>query len=74
MSLVATGSSPYHAPDLPFDNPRVYDWDTVLDLSEIPPFLAGSAVRVIGCDYACLVAGLGVKVALVEGKTWLVQL
>ncbi len=66
--LVATGSSPHHPPDLPFDDPRVYDSDTVLDLSAIPPSLAVIGGGVIGCEYACLFAALGVKVTLVDGK------
>ena len=66
--LVATGSSPYHPPGLPFDDPRVYDSDTVLELSEIPHSLAVLGGGVIGCEYACLFAALGVKVTLVEGK------
>ncbi len=66
--LIATGSSPYHPPELPFDDPRVYDSDTVLDLSEIPPSLAVVGGGVIGCEYACLFAALGVKVTLVDGK------
>ena len=66
--LVATGSSPYRPPELPFDDARVYDSDTVLDLSEIPPSLVVIGGGVIGCEYACLFAALGVKVTLVEGK------
>jgi NAD(P) transhydrogenase len=66
--LIATGSSPYHPPELPFDDPRAYDSDTVLDLSAIPPSLAVIGGGVIGCEYACLFAALGVKVTLVDGK------
>lgn len=66
--LVATGSSPYHPPELPFEDPRVYDSDTILELTEIPPSLAVVGGGVIGCEYACLFAALGVKVTLVDGK------
>jgi NAD(P) transhydrogenase len=66
--LIATGSSPYHPPELPFDDSRVYDSDTVLELTEIPASLAVIGAGVIGCEYACLFAALGVKVTLVDGK------
>lgn len=66
--LVATGSFPYHPPQFPFNDPRVYDSDTVLDLAEIPSSLAVIGGGVIGCEYACIFAALGVNVTLVESK------
>ena len=66
--LVATGSSPYHPPQFPFDDHRVYDSDTILALTEIPPSLVVIGAGVIGCEYACLFAALGVKVTLVDGR------
>ena len=71
--LVATGSSPYHPPQFPFDDHRVYDSDTILELAEIPPSLAVIGGGVIGCEYACLFAALGVKVTLVDGKDTLLS-
>ena len=66
--LIATGSSPHRSATIPFDDPRVYDSDTILQLSEIPPSMAVIGGGVIGCEYACMFAALGIRVTLVEGR------
>ena len=70
--LVATGSYPYRPSELfPFTNPRVYDSDTILSLYEIPDSLLVVGGGVIGCEYACMFAALGVRVTVVEKRTGL---
>jgi NAD(P) transhydrogenase len=73
VALVATGSTPYRDPMFPFDAPGVYDSDTILTLTSIPNtlFIAGGGV--IGCEYACLFAALGVKVTLVDSHARLLE-
>jgi NAD(P) transhydrogenase len=66
--LVATGSSPYRPPGVPFDDPDVEDSDTILDLDRIPGTLAVIGGGVIGCEYACLFAALGTRITIVEGR------
>ena len=66
--LVATGSSPYRPPGVPFSDPDVEDSDTILDLDRIPDALAVIGGGVIGCEYACLFAALGTKITIVEGR------
>ena len=67
--LIATGSYPYRPKELfPFTNPRVYDSDTNLSLYEIPASLLVVGGGVIGCEYACMFAALGVKVTVVEKR------
>jgi NAD(P) transhydrogenase len=66
--LIATGSKPFRPPNLPFDDPRVYDSDSILSLREIPATMLVAGGGVIGCEYACMFAALGVKVSLVEGR------
>ena len=34
--LIATGSSPYHPPAIPFDSVRIYDSDSILQMPFIP--------------------------------------
>jgi NAD(P) transhydrogenase len=65
---VATGSTPYRPPGIPFDDPRVFDSDEIVDLTSIPSSLVISGGGVIGCEYACLFAALGVEVTLVERR------
>src|SRR5689334_4171482 len=66
--LIATGSSPFRPPGVPFDDPDVEDSDTILDLDRIPLSLAVIGGGVIGCEYACLFAALGTKITVIEGR------
>lgn len=66
--LIATGSHPHHPPNLPFHDARVYDSDTILNLHDIPPTMLVAGGGVIGCEYACMFAALGIKVSLIEGR------
>ena len=66
--LIATGSHPYHPPNIPFYDARVYDSDTILNLHNIPRTLLVAGGGVIGCEYACMFAALGIEVSLVEGR------
>lgn len=66
--LIATGSSPHRPPIYPFEDDRIHDSDELLDLPEIPESLAVIGGGVIGSEYACTFAALGIKVTLVEQK------
>jgi len=66
--LVATGSSPYRPPIFPFHDPRVLDSDTILTLRDMPATMLVCGGGVIGCEYACMFAALGVKVTLIEQR------
>jgi NAD(P) transhydrogenase len=65
VALIATGSRPFHPPDIPFDDRDVHDSTTVLDIDR--PF---SSIVVVGggavaCEYASVFTALGIDVALV---------
>ncbi len=66
--LIATGSSPFHPPDIPFDHRLIYDSDSILQMSHIPKTMAVVGGGVIGCEYASIFTALGVQVTLVEGR------
>ena len=66
--LIAIGSRPFRPPNLPFDDPRVFDSDTILLMGELPASMLVAGGGVIGCEYACMFAALGIKVTLVEGR------
>ncbi|MDC0714672.1 Si-specific NAD(P)(+) transhydrogenase [Stigmatella sp. ncwal1] len=66
--LVATGSSPYRPPLYPFGDDRVHDSDEVLELAELPHSIVVVGGGVIGCEYACMFAALGIPVTLVDAK------
>lgn len=70
--LLAPGSYPYRPPEFPFHDPRVYDSDTILALHEIPETMLVVGGGVIGCEYACIFAALGVRVTVVEKRDRLI--
>ncbi len=66
--LVATGSVPNRARDIPFDDPRVYDSDEILEMERLPKTMAIVGAGVIGCEYATIFTALGIQVTLVDGR------
>lgn len=66
--LIATGSAPYHPPDLPFDGKLIHDSDSILQLDRIPKTMAILGGGVIGTEYASVFTALGVSVILIEPR------
>ena len=66
--LIATGSSPYHPPEIPFDGDLIYDSDSILHMDRIPKTMAVVGGGVIGTEYASIFTALGVQVTLIEPK------
>ena len=66
--LIATGSSPYRPPDIPFDGELIHDSDTILHMNHIPKKMAVIGAGVIGTEYASIFSALGVDVTLIEPR------
>ncbi|MDA0744930.1 MAG: Si-specific NAD(P)(+) transhydrogenase [bacterium] len=66
--VIATGSRPYHPPDLDFSNPRVLDSDTILSYPENPRSITIYGAGVVGCEYASVFRGLRIKVNLINSR------
>jgi len=66
--LIATGSSPLQPDHIPFDHPGVVDADGLLELTHIPESIIVVGGGVIGCEYACMLCEIGVKVTLVDPR------
>jgi NAD(P) transhydrogenase len=66
--LIATGSSPHHPAEIPFDHRVIYDSDSILRMSHIPKTMAVVGGGVIGSEYASIFTALGVQVTLVESR------
>jgi NAD(P) transhydrogenase len=66
--LIATGSSPVQPQEFPFEDHRVHDSDEILQLERLPRTLVVVGAGVIGSEYACTFAALGVKVTVVDGR------
>ena len=66
--IIATGSRPYHPPDVDFRHPRIFDSDRILELEDTPHSVTIYGAGVIGCEYASMFRGLGTKVNLVNTR------
>ena len=66
--VIATGSRPYRPDDVDFTHSRVFDSDTILSLTETPKKMVIIGAGVIGCEYASIFSGLGVRVELIDGR------
>ena len=66
--VIATGSRPYHPPDVDFDHPRVCDSDSILRLDFTPRVVTIYGAGVVGCEYASIFGTFGLKVNLVNTR------
>ncbi len=66
--LIATGSQPRRPAGIDFTDPAIHDSDSVLKLVQLPVSLTILGAGVIGCEYACMFAALGVPVDLVDPR------
>ena len=66
--LIATGSSPHHPPEIPFDGELIFDSDTILDMKRIPKTMVVVGGGVIGTEYASIFTALAIRVTLIEPK------
>lgn len=64
--IIATGSEPLHPPFFDFTQPSVCDSTELLNVESIPESLLILGGGAIGCEFACMFAGLGTKVTLIE--------
>jgi NAD(P) transhydrogenase len=64
--LLAVGSHPYRPPIFPAGHPQVFDSDSIANLRELPQQMVVAGSGVVGCEYACMFAALGVKTTLIE--------
>lgn len=71
--IIATGSRPDRPEHIPFDGWRVIDSDDVFNLETIPKNMIIYGAGVIGCEYACIFAAMGVKVTLIHGRPQILQ-
>jgi NAD(P) transhydrogenase len=66
--LVATGSHPSRPPEFPFEHPRVWDSDEILELENLPKTMAVVGAGVIGSEYASTFQALGAQVHVIDGR------
>ena len=66
--MIATGSSPVHPEGFDFAHQKVHDSNEILELEVLPKQLAVVGAGVIGSEYACSFAALGVEIHLIDGR------
>jgi NAD(P) transhydrogenase len=71
--LIAVGTEPARPPSVPFAPGRVIDSNELLRLNELPRTIIIVGGGVIGSEYACMLAAVGVKVTLVETRPRLLE-
>ena len=71
--LVAVGTEPARPANVPFTPKRVIDSTELLSLTELPRSMTIVGGGVIGTEYACMLAAVGVKVTLVESRPRLLE-
>jgi NAD(P) transhydrogenase len=64
--LLATGSKPLRPPTIPFDDPGVFDSETLLSIERIPNTVLVVGGGAVGCEYASIFTALGTSVTLVD--------
>ncbi len=66
--LVAVGTRPASNPEMQVDGKRIFNSDQLLKLESIPKDLIVVGAGVIGLEYASMLAPLGVKITLLDGR------
>jgi NAD(P) transhydrogenase len=66
--VIATGTTPARARGMPSDHASVIDSDGLFQLADVPRNMIIVGGGVIGVEYACMFATLGVAVTLVDGR------
>jgi NAD(P) transhydrogenase len=71
--LIATGTKPSVSPLVPINGRNIMNSDQVLQMPEMPKTLIVVGGGVIGVEYTCMFAVLGVRVILVEKRSRLLE-
>ena len=71
--VIATGTKPAKNPKVPINGRNIIDSDQILSMPQIPKTLIVVGGGVIGVEYACMFATLGVRVIIVEKRPRLLE-
>jgi NAD(P) transhydrogenase len=71
--IIATGTKPAESPKVPINGRSIVNSDQVLQMTDIPKTLIVVGGGVIGVEYTCMFATLGVRVILVEKRPRLLE-
>jgi len=71
--IIGVGTRPATSPRVPINGRSIVNSDQILDLPELPRTLIVVGGGVIGVEYACMFAVLGVRVTLIEKRDRLLE-
>ena len=71
--IIAVGTKPACSPKVPINGRTIVNSDQILDLPELPRSLIVVGGGVVGVEYACMFAVLGVRVTLIEKRDRLLE-
>ena len=71
--MIAVGTEPSRPAGIPFDDTTIIDSDGLLALKQLPKSLTIVGGGVIGCEYASILATLGIPVVLIERRPRLLE-
>jgi NAD(P) transhydrogenase len=66
--ILAVGTTTIHDPFAPCDGQHIFTCDDLLQVEQLPRSLAVVGAGVIGLEYACIFAALGVRVTLIDAR------
>src|ERR1700753_1674585 len=71
--IIATGTKPAENPRVPTNGRSIVNSDQILELPSLPKSLIVVGGGVIGVEYTCMFAALGVRVTLIEKRPKLLE-
>jgi NAD(P) transhydrogenase len=71
--IVATGTRPASSPKVPLNARTIINSDQILDMPSVPRTMIIVGGGVIGVEYTCMFATLGVRVTLIERRPRLLE-
>jgi NAD(P) transhydrogenase len=71
--MIAVGTEPSRPAGIPFDDTTIIDSDGLLALKQLPRSLTIVGGGVVGCEYASILATLGIPVVLIERRARLLE-
>jgi NAD(P) transhydrogenase len=71
--VIATGTKPASSPKVPINATTIINSDQILDMPSIPKTFIVVGGGVIGVEYTCMFAALGVRVTLIEKRPRLLE-
>ncbi|HUO30235.1 MAG TPA: Si-specific NAD(P)(+) transhydrogenase [Bryobacteraceae bacterium] len=71
--IIGTGTKPAVSSKVPLNGRTIIDSDQILEMQDIPKILIVVGGGVIGVEYTCMFAALGVRVILVEKRPRLLE-